>query len=273
MNTLFMLPNTEMLALQVENGVATITLQRPTVHNAFNAQLITELHLVCDAIRASSDIRVVILSGSGKNFSAGADLNWMQQQGEASEAENQADALKLANMLRALATLPQPTIARVQGAAIGGGLGLVSACDMAVAADNATFATSEVRLGLIPATIAPYVIRAIGERQAYRYFQTAERFDALTALRIGLLHEVTTPEALDTVVQQLVSSLLAGAPVAQTACKALIRDIGRTLLSDECLADTASRIAKHRSSAEGREGLAAFLEKRPAAWTLPPSKS
>ncbi|WP_018151762.1 enoyl-CoA hydratase/isomerase family protein [Leeia oryzae] len=256
------------IELTLQDQVMTVWLNRPEVHNAFNALLIEELHQACLHIHQRDDVRVVILASRGKSFSAGADLAWMQTLGNATLAENQADALKLAHMLKALATLRQPTIARIQGAALGGGLGLVAACDMAVASQTAIFATSEVRLGLIPATIAPYVIRAIGERQAYRYFQTAERFDAATAYRLGLVHDVATPETLDEVIGQLVTQLLLGGPASQTESKALIRDIGHTLLSQERLTDTARRIAERRASAEGQEGLAAFLEKRPPAWVI-----
>ncbi|HNQ77029.1 MAG TPA: enoyl-CoA hydratase-related protein, partial [Pseudothauera hydrothermalis] len=215
---------------------------------------------------ADDTVRVVVLAGRGKSFSAGADLNWMKAAGAASEADNFADAMKLAGMLRTLAELDKPTIARVHGAALGGGMGLASACDMCVAGDRAVFATSEVKFGIIPAAISPYVIRAIGERQAYRYFQTAERIDAARALALGLAHEVVASEVLDAKVAEIVEALLLGGPKAQAAAKRLIRAVGNRPLSDAVVEDTARRIAQLRATPEAREGLSAFLDKRPAQW-------
>ncbi|MER2526837.1 MAG: enoyl-CoA hydratase/isomerase family protein [Candidatus Competibacter denitrificans] len=254
------------IEIQHAGAMAVLWMNRPEVHNVFNAQVIAELTSACQALDVDEMVRVVILAGRGKSFSAGADLNWMQAAGEASVEENREDAYRLAVMLRTLAQMRKPTIARVQGAAMGGGLGLVSACDMAIAASNAVFATSEVRLGLAPATISPYVIRAIGERQAYRYFQTAERISADRALQIGLVHEVVDLVELDGCIAALARALLQGGPQAQAASKALIRGVAHQPISDTLLNDTAQCIADLRATAEGREGLAAFLEKRSPAW-------
>lgn len=255
------------LEIQYDRPVATLWMNRPELHNAFNPQLIADLTAACRELEADDAVRVVVLAGRGKSFSAGADLNWMKAAGQASVEENLEDARRLAVMLRALAELRKPTLARVHGAALGGGLGLAAACDLCVAATGAVFATSEVRLGLIPATIGPYVIRAIGERQAYRYFQTAERIDAARAREIGLVHEVAAPEDLDARIGELTDALLQGGPQAQAAAKELIRTVANRPVDDELVEDTARRIAALRATPEGREGLAAFLEKRRAAWT------
>ncbi len=255
------------LEIQYAGAVATLWMNRPELHNAFNPQLIADLTAACRALDADHAVRVVILAGRGKSFSAGADLNWMKAAGQMSVEENLEDARRLAAMLRTLAELRKPTIARVHGAALGGGLGLAAACDLCVAATSAVFATSEVRFGIIPATIGPYVIRAIGERQAYRYFQTAERIDAQRAREIGLVHEVATPEDLDAKVQQLTDALLQGGPQAQAEAKDLIRAVAGQSMSDALMEDTARRIAALRATPEAREGLAAFLEKRSPAWT------
>lgn len=260
----------ETLEIELKNGVATVWMNRPDVHNAFNAQLIADLTAACRQLDADEAVRVVVLAGRGKSFSAGADLNWMKAAGAASEADNFADAMKLAGMLRTLAELDKPTIARVHGAALGGGMGLASACDMCVAGDRAVFATSEVKFGIIPAAISPYVIRAIGERQAYRYFQTAERIDAARALALGLAHEVVASEVLDAKVAEIVEALLLGGPKAQAAAKRLIRAVGNRPLSDAVVEDTARRIAQLRATPEAREGLSAFLDKRPAQWVPRP---
>lgn len=254
------------LQIETAQGVATVWMNRPDVHNAFNAELIAELTLACRMLGEDPAVRVVVLAGRGKSFSAGADLNWMKAAGSASVEENLADARKLAGMLRALAELGKPTIARVQGAALGGGMGLASACDICVAAEAASFATSEVKFGIIPAAISPYVIRAIGERQAYRYFQTAERISAARALELGLAHEVVSAEALDAKVAEIATSLLAGGPKSQAAAKDLIRAVANRPVSDAVVEDTARRIAELRATPEAREGLDAFLSKRPAAW-------
>lgn len=256
----------ETLEILRDGGVATIWMNRPEVHNAFNAQLIADLTAACRALDADDSVRVVVLAGRGKSFSAGADLNWMKAAGEASEAENFADAMKLAGMLRTLAEMTKPTIARVHGAALGGGMGLASACDICVAGERAVFATSEVKFGIIPAAISPYVIRAIGERQACRYFQTAERIGAARAAELGLAHEAVPADALDARVAEVVDALLQGGPKSQAAAKALIRAVANRPVDDAVVEDTARRIAGLRATPEAKEGLAAFLEKRPAAW-------
>lgn len=247
-------------------GVATIWMNRPDVHNAFNAQLIADLTTACIELDADEAVRAVVLAGRGKSFSAGADLNWMKAAGEASEAENFADAMRLAGMLRTLAEMNKPTIARVHGAALGGGMGLASACDICIAGDKAVFATSEVKFGIIPSAISPYVIRAIGERQATRYFQTAERIGAARAAALGLAHEAVASEELDAKVKEVVEALLQGGPKSQAAAKDLIRAVANRPLSDAVVEDTARRIASLRATPEAKEGLAAFLDKRPAAW-------
>ena len=256
----------ETLEIAREAGVATIWMNRPDVHNAFNAQLIADLTTACIELDADDAVRAVVLAGRGKSFSAGADLNWMKAAGEASEAENFADAMKLAGMLRTLAEMKKPTIARVHGAALGGGMGLASACDICIAGDKAVFATSEVKFGIIPSAISPYVIRAIGERQAYRYFQTAERINATRAATLGLAHEAVATEELDAKVSEVVEALLQGGPKSQAAAKDLIRAVANRPLSDAVVEDTARRIASLRVTPEAKEGLAAFLDKRPAAW-------
>lgn len=256
----------ETLEIELSGGVATVWMNRPDVHNAFNAQLIADLAAACRQLETDEAVRVMVLAGRGKSFSAGADLNWMKAAGEASEAENFADAMKLASMLRTLAEMSKPTIARVHGAALGGGMGLASACDICVAGERAVFATSEVKFGIIPSAISPYVIRAIGERQAYRYFQTAERIDATQAVGLGLAHEAVASEALDARVGEIVTALLQGGPKAQAAAKDLIRGVANRPVSDAVVEDTARRISQLRATPEAREGLEAFLSKRPAAW-------
>ena len=256
----------ETLEILCEGGIATIWMNRPDVHNAFNEQLIAELTAACQALDADDAVRVVVLAGRGKSFSAGADLNWMRRAAEAPVEANLADARKLAGMLRTLAEMDKPTIARVHGAALGGGMGLASACDICVAGEGAVFATSEVRFGIIPSAISPYVIRAIGARQASRYFQTAERISAARARELGLAHEVVAADAIDARVHELVAALLQGGPRSQGAAKALIRAVADQPVSDALVEDTARRIATLRATPEAREGLAAFLDKRPAAW-------
>lgn len=256
----------EFLQLEQQGAVATVWMNRAELHNAFNTQVIEELHACFAEIDQRDDIRVVILAGRGKSFSAGADLNWMKQAGAASREENEADALKLAQMLHQLATLKQPTIARVHGIAFGGGMGLASACDICVASTEAKFATSEVRLGLAPSTISPYVIRAIGARQASRYFLTAERISAEQALKIGLAHEVAGPESLDQTIDAIVEALLLGGPEAQAASKQLIQMVNQQELSQELLKQTAQHIAHVRQGTEAKNGLSAFLNKHSPSW-------
>ncbi|MCK0510404.1 enoyl-CoA hydratase/isomerase family protein [Aromatoleum buckelii] len=258
----------ETLEIRTEGGVATIWMNRPDVHNAFNAQLIADLTAACRELDADDTVRVVVLAGRGKSFSAGADLNWMKAAAAASVEDNLDDARRLAGMLQTISAMGKPTIARVQGAALGGGMGLASACDICVAAEQAVFATSEVKFGIIPAAISPYVIRAIGERQAYRYFQTAERITAARAGEIGLAHEVVAAAALDAKVAQIAAALLQGGPKAQAAAKDLIRNVANRPVGDAVIEDTARRISSLRATPEAQEGLDAFLSKRPAAWVV-----
>ena len=252
--------------IEREGSAATIWMNRPDVHNAFNAQVVEELTGAFRGVGQDDSVRVVILAGRGRSFSAGADLNWMKAAGEASVEANLDDARKLAAMLRTLAGFPKPTIARVHGAALGGGMGLACACDICIVSPEASFATSEVRLGLIPSAIGPYVIRAIGARQAYRYFQTAERIHARRAVELGLAHEAAEPERLDGKLKEIVAALLAGGPKAQAASKDLIRTAAGQPMSDALAEETAVRIANLRATPEAKEGLAAFLSKRAPHW-------
>lgn len=256
----------ETLEILRDGPVATIWMNRPEVHNAFNEQLIFELTAACQALDADDAVRVVVLAGRGKSFSAGADLNWMKRAGAATVEENLADARRLAGMLRVLAELRKPTLARVHGAALGGGMGLAAACDICVAGEGAVFATSEVKFGIIPSAISPYVLRAIGARQACRYFQSAERISAIRAYELGLAHEAVPADGLDAKVSEIVTALLQGGPLAQGAAKELIRAVSDRPIEDALVEDTARRIASLRATPEAREGLAAFLDKRPAAW-------
>jgi methylglutaconyl-CoA hydratase len=255
-------------ALEIElNGpVATIWMNRPELHNAFDEILIAELTAACIALDKDDDIRAVVLAGRGKSFSAGADLNWMKRAANNGLDDNLNDARALARMLRVLAEMRKPTIARVQGAALGGGMGLAAACDIAVASSKAVFATSEVKFGIIPSAISPYVLRAIGARQAYRYFQSAERISAERACEIGLVHETVAAEELDNKVAEIVAALLQGGPLAQAAAKDLIRAVNNQIINDNLVEDTAHRIAHLRATAEAREGIAAFLDKRQPNW-------
>ena len=256
--------------IEVKGAVAWLWLNRPERHNAFDAALVAELTEAFEELGARDGIRAIVLGGRGRSFSAGADAQWMREQGAASPEENIADARRLAQLFHLISTSPLPTIARVHGAAIGGGVGLVSACDIALGATTAIFATSEVRLGLIPATIAPYVIRAIGERQARRLFQTGERIDANTAEHLGLLHETVLPEQLDERIETVLAALLAGAPHAQRAAKELVDSVALQPITADLIEDTVQRIAACRAHPEAAEGLAAFLEKRPPAWVIQP---
>jgi methylglutaconyl-CoA hydratase len=259
--------NQDMLQTDVKDGVATVRMNRPDVHNAFDDALIAALTVELRRLDASSEARVIVLAANGKSFSAGADLGWMQRMATYSREDNLRDAMALAALMHTLDGMRKPTIARVQGAAFGGGVGLVACCDIAIAGTEATFSLSEVRLGLIPSVISPYVIAAIGERAARRYFLTAERFDAAEARRIGLVHEVVDGAALDEAVAGMAAQLLKGGPQALAAAKKLIADVSRRPMGDELSAETARRIAAIRVEREGKEGLAAFLEKRKPDWT------
>ena len=254
------------LEIQIEQRVATVWMNRPDVHNAFDETLITELTAACKALDADPAVRIVVLAGRGKSFSAGADLNWMKRAAHNSLHDNLVDARALAGMLRTLSEMNKPTIARVQGAALGGGTGLTAACDIAIASTQAVFATSEVKFGIIPAAISPYVVRAIGARQSYRFFQTAERIDAQRACALGLVHEVVEPDQLDAKVQEMVQALLQGGPLSQAAAKQLIRAVDGHPINDDLVEDTAQRIAHLRATPEAQDGLSAFLDKRQPTW-------
>lgn len=256
----------QFLQLEQAHQVATVWINRAELHNAFNTAVIEELQHCFSYLNAQDDVRVVVLAGRGKSFSAGADLNWMKQAGQASQQDNEADALKLAKMLQSLAGLKQPTIARVHGIAFGGGMGLASACDICIASTDAKFATSEVRLGLAPSTISPYVIRAIGARQASRYFLTAERISAQQAKEIGLAHEVTAPEQLDSKLDEIIQALLLGGPQAQASSKQLIQMVDQQILTEQLLLQTAQHIAHVRQGNEAKNGLSAFLDKQSPSW-------
>lgn len=251
-----------------EHGVATLTLNRPQKHNALSAALLEALSGALSAVATDPAARVLVLTGAGPTFCAGADIDEMRRAAEATMAENEAEAGKLAALLARLEVMPKPTVARVQGNAFGGALGLIGACDVAIGAELAVFALTEVRLGIIPAMISPYVVRAIGQRQAQRFFLTGERISAATAQRIGLLHEVVPAERLDATVSEVTADLLRGAPGAQAEIKRLLRHVaGRSEVADAELAgQTAQWIARLRASAEGREGLSSFLEKRAPSW-------
>jgi methylglutaconyl-CoA hydratase len=251
---------------EMSASVATVRMNRPELHNALDDALIAELTEALAAAGRDPVVRVVILAGAGKSFSAGADLDWMRRMAENSYEENLAGARRLAALLRTLHDLPKPTIARVHGAAFGGALGLISACDIAVASDAAIFCLSEARLGLIPAVISPYVVAAMGPRQARRWFLTAERFDAAEASRIGLVHRVVAADGLDAAVNEMTAALLAGGPAAQAAAKRLVADVAARPLDDALVEETAKRIAEIRATPEGREGVVAFLEKRKPDW-------
>jgi len=247
-----------------QGKVARLILNRPERHNAFDEALIEELTQAIDEAENDPSVRVLVLAANGKSFSAGADLDWMRRMAAYSEQENLADANRLALLLQRLNFIPKPTVAAVQGAALGGGVGLVATCDIAIGTSQAVFGLTEVRIGLIPATIGPYVVQAIGERAARRYFLTGERFGAATARELGLLHEVV--EDLEVAVARHVEALLLGGPEALAATKKLIRRVGRGPINAAMIEDTAARIARARAGGEAREGIAAFFEKRKPNW-------
>ncbi|HYL48656.1 MAG TPA: enoyl-CoA hydratase/isomerase family protein [Stellaceae bacterium] len=250
------------LASRDARGVATVTLNRPERRNAFDDALIRDLDRLFAELARDASVRVVVLTGAGSAFSAGADINWMRRVASYSKRENRADAMGLARMLRRLDTLPKPTVARVNGAAYAGAIGLICACDVAVTAAEATFAISEVRLGLLPATIAPYLTATIGPRQGRRYNLTGEAFNADEALRIGLVHKVAPLAQLDAATDEIIAALLQGAPGAQARAKRMVAAVAGKPIAPSVMARTADAIAEARASPEGREGLAAFLEKR-----------
>ncbi len=248
-------------------GVATVTLNRPDKHNAFDDAIIAALDAEFSALATRDDVRIVILAATGKSFSAGADLGWMQRMAEYDQAENLRDARALAAMLETLNTLPQPTIARVQGAAYGGAVGLVACCDMALGTPRARFCLSEVKIGLIPATISPYVINAMGQRAARRYFASAEIIEADEARRLGLLSEVCDEDGIDEQLNALVTTLLNNGPLAVRAAKRLVLDFADKAIDAELIEESCKRIADIRVSAEGQAGLQAFLNKQSAPWS------
>jgi methylglutaconyl-CoA hydratase len=258
---------TDSLVREQSGAVLRLRLNRPELHNAFDAALIADLTAALRQAGADVSVRVVVLEAAGASFSAGADLNWMRGMAAASEAENRQDALALAGLMRTLDELPKPTLARVHGAAFGGGVGLVACCDIAIGVPEAKFGLTESRLGLLPAVISPYVIAAIGARQARRWFASAEVFDAQTALQIGLLHQVAPADQLDDTVNRQIALLLKAGPVATASAKALIARVGTTATDRDALdAENAALIARLRVSEEGQEGLSAFLEKRSPSW-------
>jgi methylglutaconyl-CoA hydratase len=255
------------LQQETAGGVARIRLHRPELHNAFDAALIADLTVALAAAGGDASVRVVVLEGAGPSFSAGADLHWMRGMAQAGEAENREDALALAHLMRTLDELPKPTVARVHGAAFGGGVGLVACCDIAIGVPEAKFGLTESRLGLLPAVISPYVMAAIGRRHARRYFATAEVFDAGEALRIGLLHQVVPAEQLDAAMEHQIELLLRAGPLAAAGAKRLVREVAAHADGARHDADNAALIARLRVSPEGQEGIAAFLEKRSPIWT------
>jgi len=250
----------------VENGIATITMNRPELHNAFNEHVILELTEKFQAAGGDALVRAVVLRGNGKSFSAGGDLNWMRRMADYTYDQNVEDAMQLGILLKTINTLPKPTIALVQGNAFGGGVGLSACCDIVIAEEGTQFCLSEVRIGLIPSIIAPYVMAAIGQRQARRYFMTAERFDAVLAQKIGLVHEVCEKGGLDAALDKILMPLMEGAPDAQRRGKELILGIANKHVDDAMIRHTVEQIAEARASDEGKDGLSAFLNKSEPAW-------
>ncbi|WP_394756922.1 enoyl-CoA hydratase/isomerase family protein [Rhodoferax sp.] len=256
-----------MATLNIQPGaVARVTLNRPEVRNAFNDEVIAELTTAFTELGQDPQVRAIVLAAVGPAFCAGADLNWMRRMADYSHAENLADAAQLAEMLRVIYTCPKPTVARIQGDVYAGGMGLVAACDMAVSVDTANYCLSEVKLGLYPATISPYVIRAMGARAAHRYFLTAERFDAVEAHHLGFVHAVVSAEQLDATVNELTQALVSASPQAVQKCKTLLHDVVGQDIDATLIAQTVEGIASIRASAEGREGVQSFLQKRKPAW-------
>ncbi|WP_115719087.1 enoyl-CoA hydratase-related protein [Gallaecimonas mangrovi] len=249
-----------------ERGVATLCLNRPEKHNVFDEVLIAELVQALSELAEDPKLKLLVLKAEGKHFSAGADLNWMQRQVTQSYDQNLAEAESLAELMMSLDSFPHPTLCRVQGSAFGGALGLIACCDIAIASDNAQFCLSEVKLGLVPAVISPYMVHTIGYRQTRRYALTAERFDAAKAAELGLIHEAVPNASLDDTLEQFISQLLANGPDAMSACKQLLAHVDAHPLDDELRHFTANEIARIRISPEGQEGLKAFFDKRPPGW-------
>lgn len=255
-----------LIVAETAPGVTRVTLNRPDVHNAFDDVLIDELDKTFARLDSDNSARVVVLAANGKSFSAGADLNWMKRMATYDRGDNVADAIRLGELMHRVATLSKPVIGLIQGAAYGGGVGLVACCDISIASERARFCLSEVKLGLIPAVISPYVVEAIGARQARRYFVTAERFDAHQAHRMGLVHEVVSEDELEATGAAFVEVLLPNGPRAMAASKDLIASVAHRPIDRAVIEETARRIADARAGAEGREGTNAFLEKRPPNW-------
>jgi methylglutaconyl-CoA hydratase len=259
----------EFLDIQRAGPVARVYLNRPDVRNAFNSQVIAELAATFNALAADADLRVVVLGAHGKAFCAGADLNWMRAMADYDWEQNRQDAQALADMLWAIEQCPVPIVGRVQGDCYAGGVGLASVCDVLVAAEGVHFCLSEAKLGLLPATISPYVLRALGTQASRRYFVTAERFSTAEAHRLGFVHALTAPEALDARVDEIVAALVANGPQAVKASKLLVRDLGGQPITASLREDTARRIADIRASDEGKEGVSSFLQKREPSWKAP----
>lgn len=258
--------NYKSLLVNIEKHVATVTLNRPEIRNAFNDEMIAELTDVFNNLGTNDEVRVIVLAAAGKAFCAGADLNWMREMAEYSYEENLADADKLAQMLKTIYECPKPTVAAVQGDVYAGGMGLVAVCDVAIAVNIANFCLSEVRLGLAPSTISPYVIKALGARASQRYFLSAEVFDSKKARQLGFIHERVSEESLEDTVAALCTKIAKNSPDAVKTCKRLLHDIAGAPITDELIADTVKSIADIRASTQGREGVQAFLQKRKPDW-------
>jgi methylglutaconyl-CoA hydratase len=258
--------STDLLEVSIAHRVAVVWMAREKVRNAFNEAMIAELAATFTRLGADAGVRAIVLAGKGPAFCAGADLDWMRRMSGYSLDENRADARALADMLRTVYLCPKPTIARVHGDAYAGGIGLIAACDIAYAATTASFCLSETKLGLIPATISPYVIKAMGANAARRYFLTAEKFDAAEAFRIGLVHDIAPPDGLDAAVNETLGALMLTSDQAAREAKRLVRDIAGRAIDDALVADTAERIAQIRASEDGREGVRSFLDKRKPRW-------
>ena len=256
------------IVVAVDDSVGIVTLNKPDRHNALDALVVDELTHALLALDADPGVRAVVLSATGKSFCAGTDINWLRKATTNNAQDNQRDANAIARLLRSLSTLAKPTLARVHGPAFGTGVGLIAACDIAIATYDAQFALTETKLGLLPSVISPYLVRAVGERHARRYLLTAERFSAAEAYRLGLVHEVVPgDDELDEAIGELVDRLLRNAPNAQAQCKAILRLVADRPIDETLVVDTVQRAADARSSAEGQEGLAAFIEKRRPNWS------
>ena len=258
--------NTNSIDVEVRNGVAIVWLNRAAVYNALDERMTADLLQVLEEVESDRGLRALILAGRGEAFCAGGDVEWMQRMGQASAAVNEKNALAITRLYHALHACSIPTIARVHGQCFGGGVGFVAACDIAVASTDAEFACAEVKRGLVPAGISPYVLRAIGARNAQRYLLSGERFDAAEAYRMGLVHEICPPEELDAVVNALLGHLITSSPAAQRTTKALLRELSGVPIDEALVRQSAKRMAKMRASAEAQEGMSAFLEKRDPAW-------